>query len=131
MKKGQAAVALPGEPYAQIAEAWGAGLALWLICRHVRDLAAVRVFGDNLAVVRYCAAQCRIRKPDMAGVLEAPLAQAALGGHDVQWAAVRRRYNTAADEVATLAVTWAAGLCGNGSYCPRTYVHDGAGWASL
>ena len=102
-------VLLPAESDAQVAEAWGAHAALSLL-DVVPPAVSVRIAGDNLAVVRYCAAHGRLRRPDMAMPLERPLGDLSLSGRTVEWMAVPRRLNGAADAIATHALQTSATL---------------------
>ena len=62
----------------------------------------IRVVGDNLPVLRMAAANGRIRTPGIWELLEAPLMHTALQNWNCKWVAVRRKFNTAADKLATL-----------------------------
>ena len=117
-------MALPACDNAQVAEAWGLRLALGLLveCRGAGRLATV--VGDNLAVIRYGASQGHLRRPHMQGLLEAPLARAALGAWAIAWFAVRRCFNAAADSVATEAVLEALRLAASGSTSPVVSFRD-------
>eukprot|EP00969_Alexandrium_andersonii_P004581 197230-Alexandrium_andersonii.AAC.1 len=53
-------------------------------------------------------------RDSLCAVLEGPLGDVAARGLDLQWQAVRRRFNRAADAGATRAVLWAAELRGAG-----------------
>ena len=90
-------------------------MAIDMVCASGTGRRHSRTSGDNLAVVRFCVGQARLRRPAMQAVLEPGLARLALGGWAVQWLAVRRRLNMAADAIATRAVYWAARLraCGD------------------
>jgi hypothetical protein len=66
-----------------------------------------RVTGDNLQVIRYAAGVSRFARPYLQAPLDAGLQSLARLGFQVQWQAVRRRLNTAADSVATAALLWA------------------------
>ena len=70
----------------------------------------VWISGDNLAVVRHCAARGRLSRPCAQAVLEPVLARLAAGGWQVAWQAIRRRSNMAADGEATAGVFSAARL---------------------
>ena len=75
--------ALPGETCSQVAEAWGCRLATGLLQACRTELRRVRGSGDNLAVVRYCAAQGRLRRPAMQAVVEPGLAALGRAGWNV------------------------------------------------
>ena len=107
-------MALPDSGCSQTAEAWGARMAIDLVCSSNADRRHSRICGDNLAVVRFCAGQARLRRPAMQSVIEPGLARLALEGWAAQWLAVRRRLNMAADAVATGAAHWAARLRAGG-----------------
>ena len=105
-----ASMALPEVGDSQVAEAWGAHLVpLLLRGQGLGGERRVRISGDNLAVVRHCAAQGRLRRPCAQAVLEPALARVAAGGWRVSWQAIRRRSNMAADGEATARVFWAEG----------------------
>ena len=111
-------VAIPRVATAQMAEALGCRAALELL-RHVEgDGRRARVVGDNLAVVRYGAGTARIRRPQIQAHLELALSQAARAGWVLDWQAVRRRLNKAADAMATEAVHWAHKLRAQGCLQP-------------
>jgi len=76
-----ASVQLPGTRNSQVAEAWGLRLACLLLLMEGGRTAGVRgatIAGDNLAVIRYGAAQGRLHRPGMQGLLEQVLARLAL-----------------------------------------------------
>ena len=100
----------------------GSRLAMGLLLACGTEHRRVRASGDNLAVVRYCAAQGRLRRPAMQAVVEPGLAALSRGGWDVAWQAVRRRLNVAADAAATEAVQWAGRLREGGATEPRVRV---------
>ena len=103
-------VPLPAEQHAQVAEAWGARLAVILL-RLARPWGGVaRIVGDNLAVVRYCAGRARLHRLNLQRVLEPALGALAVSGWRTHWLAVRRRLNSAADQLATWAVEAASRL---------------------
>ena len=116
--RAEAWAALPGEAWAPIAEAWGLHLALQLLLRAGEPCLSCQVVGDNLAVLRFAAAQGSLRNPAHEGILSPTLSQLALRGIDPTWLAVRRRFNKAADLRATAAVHWAAGLAAAGTLDP-------------
>jgi len=119
------AIALPQQHSAQYAEAYGCRAALlWLAARRDRVRCA-RIIGDNLAVVRYCAGQGGLRRPALQALLEAPLASAYASGWQVEWVAVRRRLNAAADALATAGVMWAANVAEAGGCSVLTRWDDG------
>ena len=107
-------VAMPGEQHAQIAEARAAAAGLDLLLSQSPDTRYAAVAGDNLAVVRFCCAQGRLRQPAMHQLLDPRLSTAHERGWVLDWQAVRRRLNCEADEVATMAVRWAASLFAQG-----------------
>ena len=75
-----ASMALPEVADSQVAEAWGAHVAVMLLRERPDAVRRVRISGDNLAVVRHCAAQGRLHKPCAQAVLEPVLARLAAGG---------------------------------------------------
>ena len=70
----------------------------------------VLVSGDNLAVVRYCAGTGRLRREAMYARLDYRLGALLSRGWRLEWRAVRRRLNRAADRLATAGVQWASSL---------------------
>jgi hypothetical protein len=118
----EAQVALPGETTAPVAEAWGLRLALALLDVWKPRRRVARVIGDNLAVIRYGAAQGRIHRTHLHSILEQPLSRAALTGWQLHWSAVRRRFNRHADRMATEAVLYAGDLALAGRAAPVTRI---------
>ena len=113
-------VALPGCDNAQVAEATGCRAALALLA-HTHGRRAARVVGDNLAVVRYGAGTGRFQRVPLQAQMELSLGPLAQRGWALQWHAVRRRLNKAADRLATLGVFWAASLARRGDMDVRTH----------
>ena len=107
-------LALPQEPHAQLAEAEGCGAALRLLRRLDPMHRAARVVGDNLAVLQFGAGLGRLRRPAMHSAISGPLAALLADGWSLEWTAVRRRLNQAADAGATSAVHWAGRLRADG-----------------
>ncbi|MFM7986520.1 MAG: reverse transcriptase-like protein [Candidatus Fonsibacter sp.] len=100
----QAVMSIPAAHHAQYAEAFACGEALkWLAGIHAEDR-TVRIFGDSLNVVRYCADVGGMRRPEMQSLLEGPLSALHAKGWRVDWLAVRRHFNTHADALATAGV---------------------------
>ncbi|MFM7984061.1 MAG: hypothetical protein ACKPKO_32520, partial [Candidatus Fonsibacter sp.] len=97
----EAIMAIPAGATPQAAEAWGAHLAILLLCRSRGNPRATCVSGDNLAVLRYCASQGRLRHPEVHNILDSSLARVAACGWAVRWQAVRRHANAHADGLAT------------------------------
>ena len=119
-----ASVALPGEKFAQVAEAWGLRLAGGLLLGNgcAIDVAKTAlVAGDNLAVVRYGAAQGRLHRPEMQGILESVLAKLPAAGWSISWLAMRRCFNGAADKLATAALEVASVLAQAGKMVPLLF----------
>ena len=101
----EASAAVPRATSATEAEAWGLRVGLELV-RQAGARAPSRrleVFGDNLAVVRFGAGTGRVRDPGVWALVSGPLARCLGLGWGVQWHAVRRRFNTAADAAASRA----------------------------
>ena len=86
------------------AEAWGLRVATAIALTFSPDLSRLGVLGDNLPIVRYGAGTGRLRRQELDGLLAQPVAQLLAVGVDIDWVPFRRRFNTAADEVATSAV---------------------------
>ena len=80
-----ASMALPEVTDSQVAEAWGAHLVVLLLHERPDGERRVRISGDNLAVVRHCAAQGRLHSPCAQAVLEPALARLAAEGWRVSW----------------------------------------------
>ena len=72
-----------------------------------------------MVVVRYCAGQGGLRRPELQGLLEGPLADMCIAGWTVEWVGVRRRLNAVADALATDGVQRAALLADDGDYSTR------------
>ena len=62
----------------------------------------MQVVGDNLPVLRMAATNGRVRTPGIWELLEAPVTHAALQEWNCRWVAVRRKFNSAADKLATV-----------------------------
>ena len=75
-----ASMALPEVTESQVAEAWGAHLAALMLRERPDGERRVRISGDNLLVVRRCAAQGRLHRPCSQAVLEPVLARLVAGG---------------------------------------------------
>ena len=114
-------VALPGVEHAQVAEAWGCHAALHLLAALSPQSRQARVVGDNLAVVRYGAGTARLRRPAMQGLLGPTISRLESAGWALDWRAVRRRLNSAADSVATTGVYAAARLAIQGLLSPALH----------
>ena len=80
-----------------------------------------RVVGDNLAVIRYGAGTARLRRPAMQGLIGPTLSRLESTGWVLDWRAVRRRLNSAADTVATTGVFDAARLAEAGGLEPTLH----------
>ena len=114
---------LPGGADSQEAEAWGARAALSLAAHELgADVAAPTVAGDNLAVVRYCAGNGRLLRPELHRLLDPGLNAAAAAGRAPGWLAVRRRHNQAADAASTAGCHAAAADATAGRGQPRLVV---------
>eukprot|EP00974_Lingulodinium_polyedra_P080739 7823326-Lingulodinium_polyedra.AAC.1 len=78
----------------------------------------ITVVGDNLGVVRYCAATAGSQNTELHNILDDPLTTAACTGRRLHWMAVRRHYNKAADALATAGCSRAARLAASGGREP-------------
>ena len=101
----RAYVALPPGTTAQVAEACGCRLGIALLLGMQREKRA-RIVGDNLGVIRYGAGTQRFRALHMQGIMEDTVTRVAKAGLRLDWQAIRRRLNTAADALATAAQEW-------------------------
>ena len=119
-------VALPDEQHAQVAEAWGCAAAIKILMAHANCSSRILFAGDNLAVVRFAAAQGFLKRPSMAGPLHTYLSRLSLTGHLSTWIAVRRRHNKAADALATHALSLALDLRERGLH--GAHMTHGTGW---
>ena len=108
-------IAIPSQGHAQYAEAYACRVALRWITACRTPVRSVRVVGDNLAVMRFCAQYGRLRRPATQALLEQPLADLHAAGWRINWHAVRRRFNGAADALATEGVIWASALATAGA----------------
>ena len=115
-------VAIPHDSNAQNAEARECAEAIRLLLALRPPLRRARVVGDNLAVIRYGAGNARLRRIDMQAQLEPVLAMAYGAGWVLDWEAVRRCLNMAADSLATRSVHWAARLADAGERQSRVHV---------
>ena len=75
---------------------------------------AARMVGDNLAVLQFGAGLGRLRQPAMHAAISGPLAALLTDGWALEWTAVKRRLNQAADVGTTSAVHWAGRLRADG-----------------
>ena len=115
-------VALPDVQDSQVAEASGCRAALGGLANVSTDVRAARVVGDNLAVVRYGAGTGRFQRSLLQAQMELALGPLAQKGWRLQWHAVRRRLNKAADRLATLGVFWAEALRRRGVREVRSHI---------
>ena len=117
-------VAIPWNATAQMAEAMGCCAALALLRRAQGGPRRARIVGDNLAVIRYGAATASLSAIPQQAVLEVALIDAYTAGWRLEWQAVRRHLNTAADALATEGICLAAreALEGRGSIVTRVQV---------
>ena len=90
-------------------------MALELLLNAPEGSRDVRICGDNLGVVRYCAGTGRAGRPEIHDILDAPLRRAACMGWRIDWEAVRRRHNTGSVRAATAGCILAAQHAENGS----------------
>ena len=70
----RATIAIPGQHHAAYAEAFACRIALMWIAERGGQDRAVRVAGDNLDVLRFCAQAGRLRRPSLQALLEGPSA---------------------------------------------------------
>ena len=88
----------------------------------------IRICGDNLGVIRYCADTGSARRADLHEILDATLGRTATQGWNITWEAVMRRHNTGADKAATTGCRRAATLAAAGVDTVGTTLHEGASW---
>ena len=123
-----ATAALPHHADSQIAEAYGALMALRLLANAEGTHTRVRICGDNLGVIRYCAGAGRATRPEIHEILDQALGDAAARGITITWEAVRRRHNSGADRAATAGCRFAARNAEQGGTEPQLRMHEGASW---
>ena len=125
--------AIPYHVDSQIAEAWGARMALDFLCEAPEGPREVRICGDNLGVIRYCAGTGRASRPEIHDILDPPLRRAASQGWRIDWEAVRRRHNTGSDRAATAGCALAARRANDGhnSICHTLTYGDAATYDAL
>ena len=75
-----------------------------LLCSCPDPRRSARISCGNLAIVRHCASQGRLRRPAAQAVLEPALARMSTRGWRSTWQAIRRRLNVASDAAATEAL---------------------------
>ena len=97
------------------AEAWGLSAAADLLLAYGWSERWVRISGDCLMVVRFCAEQGRMREYSAQRVAERALARIAGAGWSCAWTVIPRKHNDAADSVAKRARGRAVGISGSGS----------------
>ena len=117
----RAYVALPPDTTAQVAEAHGCRIGVRLLLGWATEKRA-RIVGDNLGVIRYGAGTQRFRALRMQGIMEDTVTQVARAGLRLDWQAVRRRLNTAADALATAAQDWCKAIQQQGLSLPREFI---------
>ena len=100
-------IAIPRSITAQLAEVTGCRGALGVLTRAHIPVSAARVAGDNLGTIRYGAGSSRFRQLSLYSQMEQALSHAQQHGWLLSWQAVRRRFNEAADELATAGIAWA------------------------
>ena len=83
----------------------------------------LHIAGDNLAVVRFAAAQGKLHDPSHERLIAQPLASLLMKGVIPSWSAIRRRFNSAADRLATTAVRCADQLAKLGRMAPEIRFH--------
>ena len=98
----QIVLAAPRMSSSRTAEALGLKIGLALAYFKTGHPDRLEVMGDNLPVLRVAAGNGKIRTPEVWQVLETPLMHTATYGWDCEWVAVRRTYNSAADQLATI-----------------------------
>ena len=103
-------------------------MALRLLSAITTPHLRVRICGDNLGVVRYCAGTGRATRPELHEILDQALGEAAARGTAITWEAVRRRHNTGADRAATAGCAFAAGRALLGETELSVLMHRGASW---
>ena len=116
----------PYQADSQIAEANGALMPLHLLAGEPGQHTRVRICGDNLGVVQYCAGTGRATRPALHDILGQALGEAASRGVAITWEAVRRRLNIGADRAATAGCTYAATLAAQGTRALHIRMHHGA-----
>ena len=97
-------------------------LALQLADRAI-GCRSLHIAGDNLAVVRSAAAQGKLHDPSHEGLIAQPLAALPVKGLIPSWSAIRRRFNSAADRLATIAVRCADQVVSAGRLNPEISTH--------
>ena len=121
-------IAIPQPITAQVAEVTGCRGALGLLPQIGARHTSARVVGDNLGAIRYGAGNSRFRRLPLFAQMEHALRQSYLEGWDLTWQAVRRRFNQAADALATTGIEWARALHARGQGTLRhfTFWHHSA-----
>ena len=71
-------------------------------------------------MVWYCASTGRRLRPELHAILDPALNRAACDGRALAWMAVRRRYNSGADEAATAGCEDAAAAADTGTAQPTS-----------
>ena len=111
-----------------MAEAYGALMSLRLLARTDNPHPRIRICGDNLGVIRYCAGTGIASRPEIHDILDEAQGEAAARGLCITWEAVRRRHNTGADKAATTGCEHAASLASDGRCELPIRSHIGASW---
>ena len=98
----QVVLSAPRLTSSQTAEALGLRAALLLTKYKTEHPGRLEVVGNNLSVLRFAATNGKIQTAEIWQPLELPLMHTAIHGWDCEWVAVRRAYNGAADQLATI-----------------------------
>ena len=119
-------IAIPRSITAQLAEVTGCRGAFSLLPAAHIPASSARVAGDNLGTIRYGAGSYRFRQLSLYSQMEQALSHAQQHGWLLSWQAVRRRFNEAADELATAGIAWAHALFQHGHSALQhvTFWHD-------
>ena len=112
----QMTLAAPSLSCSLHAEALGLRAALALADLTLGSPRHIRVVGDNLPVLRMAATNGRIRTPGIWEILEAPLVHASVQNWNCAWVAVRRKFNTVADGLATIGTQAAVQMAAGGDW---------------
>ncbi|MFM7985672.1 MAG: hypothetical protein ACKPKO_40805, partial [Candidatus Fonsibacter sp.] len=113
---GRCRISIPRVASVLYAEAVGCGEALRWLAAHDVTVRLARVCGENLAVLRFCAHEGRLRDPVVHDVLDRALNAVYARGWRIEWTAIRRRFNVAADRLATEGIMHAVSLAESGRH---------------
>ena len=98
-------IALPHIDSSQLAEVWGARLAIDLLLahQHLDIYTSAIIAGDNPPAIRFCHGTGRITSASTHAIIDEALTRLTVAGANPHWRLIRRTVNVRAHTLATLA----------------------------